>query len=174
MYTLLIIDMQPEFKASEKCLPEVLHLITKAKKDKANILVVDYVGSGFTWFPIRKELKGYEHTITIKKKNDDGGPEVFRALKIMNWLNLPIFTCGVNSNFCVKDTLNGLNLAFKYDEVKSPGIFVVTKACNHEFKWSWQPNVFSGYPQGTIKLKDDVFSIKFDLKTCLKLLKTRK
>ena len=49
----------------------------------------------------------------IKKKNDDGGPEVFRALKIMNWLNLPIFTCGVNSNYCVKDTLNGLSWEFK-------------------------------------------------------------
>jgi nicotinamidase-related amidase len=174
MYTLLIIDMQPQFSTSEKCLPEVLYLISKAKRDSANILNVEYKGDGLSWPSIRKELRFYKNSRTIKKWSDDGGPQVFATLEKMNWLDKPIFTCGVNSDCCVPDTLDGLIYCFDEYEIEKPMISVIQKACNSNWDELNITHGFTGYPKEVKMIKDkNLFTVDFDLKI-LKLSKTKK
>lgn len=166
MYTLLIIDMQPQFNSSERCLPEVLYLISKAKKDNANILNVEYAGDGLSYPSIRKELRFYDNSRTIKKRRDAGGSEVFATLEKMDWLNKPIFTCGVNSDCCIPDTLNELLECFEDYKIKSPSIFVIQKACNSNIKWLGVEEEFPTYCyQKEINMieDEDLFSIDISI-----------
>lgn len=166
MYTLLIIDMQPQFKSSKKCLPEVLHLISKAKKDNANILNVEYAGDGLSYPSIRKELRFYENSRTIKKRRDAGGSEVFSALEKMNWLDKAIFTCGVNSDCCIPDTLCELIECFEDYKINQPSIFVIQKACNSNISWIGVEEEFPTYcfPKEIKMIEDeDLFSIEVSI-----------
>jgi hypothetical protein len=166
MYTLLIIDMQPQFKSSERCLPEVLYLISKAKRDNANILNVEYEGDGLSYPSIRKELRFYENSRNIKKRMDGGGPEVFAILEKMDWLKEPIFTCGVNADVCIPDTLEGLIYCFKEYKIKPPSIFVIQKACNSNASWLGVEHDFPTfcYPKEVKMIEDeDLFSIDISI-----------
>lgn len=171
MYTLLIIDMQPQFKTSERCLPEVLYLISKAKKDNANILNVEYDGDGLSYPSIRKELRFYKNSKTIKKYRDDGGPEVFATLEKLDWLNNPIFTCGVNADVCIPDTLDGLIYCFEEYKIKKPKIYVIQKACNSNASWLGVEYNFPTfcYPKEVKMIKDDdLFSIDVSINLKIK------
>jgi nicotinamidase-related amidase len=153
MYNLLIIDMQEEFGSAKGVLNEVIALIKKAKEDFANITLVEYSNSGQTLPEIREELVSYPLLTKVTKRGDDGGRIVYEHLKESNRLNMPIMVCGVNSDCCVKRTVNTLvECMFKkwnddYFNLigKRPDVFIIKKACNHNdhvwmfdsIEWYW-------------------------------------
>lgn len=139
MYNLVIIDMQVGFDTSKAVIDEVVTLVKKAKEDFANITIVEYTGSGSTHSKIMDEVVTYPLYNKIKKSSDDGGRILFETLKESRWLGLDIMVCGVNSDCCVKHTVNTLlecihkpwNNQYFLSYGKHPEIYVIKKACNH-------------------------------------------
>lgn len=173
MYNLLIIDMQEEFSTAQKVIGEVVALIRKAKEDFANITVVEYSNSGKTYGEILRELRDYPLCTTVTKRGDDGGMIVFEHFKESNWLSMDTIVCGVNSDCCVKRTVNSLlESMYKWYNKdyfqligKYPNVVVVKKACNNNdypfFPKDWQ---WDGYDHRTkfvdVEVSEAIDSVK--------------
>ncbi len=130
MYNLLIIDMQYEFKTALSVVSEVTELVKKAKEDLAYITVVEYRDSGETFKEITSELTEYPLHRTLIKREDNGSKEVYNYLSSENIREMDIVTCGVNSDCCVRVTVNGLQYMFDEFGIQSK-IHVIKNACNH-------------------------------------------
>ena len=61
-YNLIIIDMQPYFKASFKVIDKCIEYIIKAKNDNADIYLVEYYECGNSHKEILNNLKDYKFT----------------------------------------------------------------------------------------------------------------
>lgn len=176
MYTLLIIDMQTKFHTALGVVDEVTALVKKAKEDFANIVVVEYIGSGDTLPQIADELVEYPLQIKIRKNMDDGGRVVFENLKERNWLGMDIIVCGVNSDCCVKHTSNTiLECMYKFwnDDYfnligKRPTIFAVKKACNHN-QHPWMDDIkdwyWDGYDSRIVLVNNEIPNVVEAVKT---------
>lgn len=133
--TLVIVDMQPVFKASKDpdTVIAVAAEIIQAKQNNHAIVVVEYGGSGKTHSGLSDLLKNYKHKSIISKHDDDGSKEVIRALNRRNFPMQTLRVCGVNTDCCVYETVIGLIQKLKKSQVE-----VVKKACNTEndnFSW---------------------------------------
>lgn len=125
-YTLAIVDMQYAFTASRSntvirnCQREII----KAKKNKNPIILVEYSSQGNTIPSLVKLIKGYKRTWIAVKSGTDGSREVSN---IINHYNLPrnVRVCGVNTDACVQDTVEGLSKSYIISKVD-----VVRDACN--------------------------------------------
>jgi len=136
---LLIIDMQPYFRASnpkfvlDGCKREII----RAKKNKELILLVEYDSCNIdedSHECLRKLLRSYKHTITIKKYSDDGSREILDELMGYGIAVPKKFrVCGVNATCCVSDTIWGL----VHVPTFKAKIGVVKKAVNDETGWKW-------------------------------------
>ncbi len=134
-YTLVVIDMQPEFHAANH--PNTIIAVTReiitAVRNSSPIVIVEYRECGPTHPAFLHILKDYKLKSRIKKPQDDGSKEVLRTLSRRKFYkNLRI--CGVNRDCCVKATVDGL----LYSSLRSK-IEVVKDACggmNPSYDWN--------------------------------------
>ena len=108
--TLVVVDMQPDFDAA--CSFDVIVGVTEqilyAKQHKWPIILLEYKGCGLTHDALAALLKGYSHKARIGKIDDDGSREVVRCLQRRNFPRHRLRICGVNTDCCVYQTVEGL------------------------------------------------------------------
>lgn len=130
MYTLVIIDMQPVFPASKNkatvsyCKGE----IKKAMSKGAAIMFVEYNGYPGTLAALTSLTKKYKRTFIVTKSNDGGGKEVKDILLKNHLPKTRIKVVGVNTDFCVLETVRGLTNLLKLARIQ-----VLAKGCNSNF-----------------------------------------
>lgn len=128
-YSLIIIDMQPHFSASndfnviDACKAE----IKKAIDARASIIFVEYMGAGATNPSLVSLTDLYKKTFLVRKDDDSGATEVTRVIKQNNLAHKNIVVCGVNTDACVLETVAGLTIRFKKSKFK-----IISEACNSE------------------------------------------
>jgi nicotinamidase-related amidase len=124
-YVLCIIDMQPVgFSNSNLIIENVLQLVREAIMKNAFIVIAQFKGCGETHLNIMHEIQKYPYkTYLWHNKNDKSKPiqEVLHSLHIFV---RQIKVCGVNTEYCVKDTVHGLAKKFQIP------IKVIENACN--------------------------------------------
>jgi len=128
-YTLIVVDMQPKFKAAngERVRKGCMREIMKAITSKAPIIFLeydsDYIPGGYG--PTLKELtKPVVDNYYIEYKTRDDGS--YNVQKLVKKHKLPetFRVCGINTDCCVYETVRGLSLIFD-----NPNIDVVEDAC---------------------------------------------
>jgi nicotinamidase-related amidase len=128
-YSLILIDLQPIFSAAAK--PSVqracIREIKKAIKDRAPIVFVEFNGYEPT-LPLLTEVvkqANYKKAYHVVKYGNDGGYEISQFLTKKHLPKMNMRVGGVNSNFCVKETVQGLK-----NYIPGANIHVVADACN--------------------------------------------
>jgi nicotinamidase-related amidase len=122
-YVLCIIDMQPiGFNNSTLIIDNVLDLVREAIVNKAFIIIAQYKGCGETHINIINEIQTYPYKEYIWHNKNDKSKPIQEALK--NIFVRQMKVCGVNTEYCVKDTVHGLAKKFPIP------IKVIEKACN--------------------------------------------
>jgi len=130
-YTLVVVDMQPDFLASLACKEQVKKEVRKAVRSNNPIIFLEYKDDlgYYKYKPTYKDLVpvGYDKVIKSKKTEDSGARNVVIHL---NKKKLPkkLKVCGVNTQYCVFETVSNLIRFNKLD------VTVVAKACNCENK----------------------------------------
>ena len=131
MHTLVIIDVQPVFRAakSKRIENPILREIKLAKKNKYPIIVVEYRKKGPSWIQSRtcsfvtKELGG--NCVYVTKERDDGASVIAPALRKIT-KSKTIRVVGVNTGACVIETVNGMiRRGYK--------VQIVADGCNDEY-----------------------------------------
>lgn len=130
-FVLLVIDMQKTFKASEKVLTECLDEIYRANKTNCEIVFLEF------WFSRGAQLsdhpEGKTHPVLIQaakhkhivyKYEQDGSRVVSDFLREQFGYIPPLRICGVNTEFCVLDTVRGLA------RQSQSGLVVASQACH--------------------------------------------
>lgn len=141
-YTLVVIDMQKTF-LEKMNLPDsleverrCLQLINNAGKAKSPILFMEYNRCGQTINSLLNKAESITDKVYRKLKwNDNGGAEILRALSKYK-LPQHIKVCGINTDACVKASVEGYLSESKYSEnikFKNPSVHVITKACGSAF-----------------------------------------
>lgn len=110
MYTLVVVDMQPAFRSSQnqETLDRVNELIQQAIKDDAPIVFLEFGGYEKTDSRLLASVEGYKQAHFQVKYENDGS---FHVKKTIDAHDLPTGTirvCGVNTNYCVRETVLGL------------------------------------------------------------------
>lgn len=124
-YVLCIIDMQP--KGFNNCLlivENVLHLVRKAIADKAFIVIAQFKGCGPTHLNIEKELHTYSYKEYVTHNKNDKSKPIQEVVNRRGILLKEMHVCGVNTEYCVKDTVHGLAKKFHIS------IKVIENACH--------------------------------------------
>jgi nicotinamidase-related amidase len=125
-YVLCIIDIQPRgFGNANFIVGEILKVIQEAIQDKAFIIIAQFYRCGETHEEIRSLLADYAYKEYFwHKKNDKSKP----FQEIINKRGIfirEIKVCGINTEYCVKDTVHGLSRKFHSKSIK-----VIEKACH--------------------------------------------
>lgn len=124
-YVLCIIDMQPEsFSNSIIIIKDVVELVREAIAKKAFIIVAHYNRCGETHIDITNELVNYPYKHYVWANINDKSCKIKQALIERKVFTRKIQVCGVNTEYCVWETVNGLARKFH-----AP-IKVIEKACN--------------------------------------------
>jgi len=110
-------DVEPaELQAEWDTIVDVIRKqISKAKRNKMPIVVLEYDNSGPTTAKILRTIRGYELAARVKKYRNDGSSEVMETIgELMggNWVPSEFRITGVNRAFCVADTVRGLSQEF--------------------------------------------------------------
>jgi len=127
MYTLVVVDMQPNFSASngrrvrKNCLRE----IKRAMKDGAHIIFLEYIGHGVTLPELMKPVNDYQYYCVKSKSDDDGSAEVQEAVFEKGFMIGRFRMIGINTDWCVRATAAGLRNRFPNSFVE-----VVEDACD--------------------------------------------
>jgi hypothetical protein len=102
--------MQPEFSAAKKIIKPVQRQIRLAKRRKDIIVFVELRdGYSATIKELWKTLGHYDNHIIARKNCDDGSGTIQKALKRKGIVTPVKFrVCGVNTPYCVWDTIVGL------------------------------------------------------------------
>ena len=121
-YVLSIIDMQPDgFSNSTLVLENVLQLVKEAIINNAFIVIAQFKGCGETHINIINDLQNYPYKKYVwHHRNDKSKP----IQAVLNGIFVrQIVVCGVNTEYCIKDTVHGLAKKFHIP------IIVMEKAC---------------------------------------------
>lgn len=125
-YTLVVVDMQPDFQAS--CDPSTLRAveveIQAAVARAFPVVVLEYACFGHTHDVLMQQLKDSRHCVKTKY-SDDGSKEVTETCRTLGWNMRHFRVCGVNANACVQATVEGL-----VETVPETTVEVVREACN--------------------------------------------
>jgi nicotinamidase-related amidase len=126
-YTLVVVDVQTDFDAANgrHLIANVKREIRQAMKDNAAIIILEYSGCGQTQESILNLVDGYHRCWTDTKDKDDGSLEVAVFVRKHNLPKQIIKVCGVNTDCCVRRTVEGLTTRF----LKST-INIVADACD--------------------------------------------
>ena len=122
--TLVIIDMQPDFSASNdpKTIRHVLRQINIAKRHGWGIIIVEYKGHTPSHDCITDAVADYVRLTTTKKSIDNGCRVVLNAAAKHGYERSLFRVCGVNINACVRETV--------YSLAKKAVVEVMKHACN--------------------------------------------
>jgi nicotinamidase-related amidase len=124
-YVLCIIDMQPTgFSNANFIIKKVEQLVQRAISEKAFIVVAQYKGCGETHVNIRRALKTYPYQEYVWHPKNDKSRPIQEALTQRHIFTRQLKICGVNTEYCVKDTVHGLAKKFQVP------INVIEQACN--------------------------------------------
>ena len=124
-YVLCIIDMQPVgFCNSNLIIQNVLQLVKEAVVDKAFIVIAQFKGCGETHINIINEIQHYPYKKYVWHNKNDKSKPIKEALNSLNIFVRQLKVCGVNTEYCVKDTVHGLAKKF-HTPIK-----VIENACN--------------------------------------------
>lgn len=135
-YTLVIVDMQPGFDASnhkptiEACKRQIL----TAMQNGCPIVVLEMgcENNGQTHESLRQLLTGYDRFVRVSKEQSDGSRELLAACR-NRWFPMHRFlVCGVNIHACVESTVRGLS-----NSMPAARIEVVKEACNDNWYIRW-------------------------------------
>ena len=142
-YTLVVVDMQPFFKAASY--PEVVVGVTQeilaARSLRRPVIFLEYIGCEPTHYSLTGLLKGYALKARTRKDQDDGYREVESVLRRRGFGNDVFRVCGVNANYCVRSTAEGLAISFQ-----SSKIHVVRRACGTDSEsWDGWPSDYCRY-----------------------------
>ncbi len=110
MYTLVVVDMQPLFQSSQKetTKTEVDRLLKKAIEDKAGIIFLEFHRYAETDPALKATVEGYKRAFFRTKMINDGSSQVVETIKKKSLPKRKIKVCGVNTNYCVRETVAGL------------------------------------------------------------------
>lgn len=127
MYTLVVVDMQPDFHAangervSKNCLREVEEAVNMG----AHIIFLEYTYHAPTLPSLMKAVDGYEYHVVKSKGSDDGSAKVQEAVYEKDFMVGRFRVIGVNTDYCVFATTRGLRKRFPNSFVE-----VVEDACD--------------------------------------------
>lgn len=137
MYALVIVDMQPKFKASNdiRCIANCVREVRKAIECGATIIVLEYSRRGNerghkTHEAIRKLVQAYENSFFIIKNEDDGSHAIYAQDVKLDPDNLHFRLCGVNLGACVRSTAIGLREYFPDAHIE-----IIADAVNQPKEW---------------------------------------
>jgi hypothetical protein len=101
--------MQPYFKAAnnKKLIYSLIQQVRKAKKQKCSILILEYKNCGKTNSLILKHLVNYNNVI-FESQSENSGAKIINKLINDNIIINNIKICGINTDCCVKETVNDL------------------------------------------------------------------
>lgn len=127
MYTLVVIDMQDSFGSSRHAnvIKACQREIKLAIRRKYAIIFLEFEHCGSTNSALTNLVQGYDKVYFKTKPDNDGSYEVNEVIKQYN-LYHNVRVVGVNTSYCVYDTVEGLR---SY----CGSITVVADACNCEW-----------------------------------------
>ena len=124
-YVLCIIDMQPVgFNNSNLIIENVVQLVRAAVVDKAFIVIAQFKGCGETHVNIVRAIEKYPYKEYVCHHKNDKSKPIKEALNRHSIFTRQMKVCGVNTEYCVKDTVHGLAKKFYIP------IYVIEKACH--------------------------------------------
>ena len=124
-YVLCIIDMQPDgFNNSNLIIENVSQLVREAILNKAFIVIAQFKGCGETHINIINDIQKYQYKKYVWHNKNDKSKPIQEVLNSLNIFVRQIKVCGVNTEYCIKDTVHGLAKKFHIP------IKVIEKACN--------------------------------------------
>lgn len=124
--TLVVVDMQPSFIASQRVLEEVMQEIDLALRNDWAIVILEYYNQGPTYDCILAKAKQSRRFALETKFKDGGGREVLNACRKLDFPTDRFRVCGVNTLACVSRTVQEISRIFRQSLV-----LVVQKACAH-------------------------------------------
>jgi nicotinamidase-related amidase len=117
--------MQPKgFNNSNIIIGNVMNLIRRAILDKAFIVIAQFKKCGETHDHITAELNTYPYKVYLWHNKNDKSKPIKEILIERGILVRQLKVCGVNTEYCIKDTVNGLAKKFNIP------IKVIEEACN--------------------------------------------
>lgn len=133
MYTLVVVDMQPDFNAANgaRVTKNCLREINQAMKDKAFVIFLEYYGSGPTIKTLSDAVKTYSKAHFSTKHDDDGSDNVDVFIRKYKMKHNLIKVCGVNTDCCVRSTVEGLSCLYKRATID-----VIADACDSDWNHS--------------------------------------
>lgn len=124
---LIIIDMQTAYHCSHDAAPGVVKAIKRAWRNKEQIINVT-LGSTMVLPEVMEVLNKIPSVVHISKTHGDGSAELTRLFEEKGWNRFRQFkVCGVNTDACVWNTLNGMTKV--RPEAFNKPITVLGKAC---------------------------------------------
>lgn len=141
MPSLIIIDMQLCFETARD--QNIIYIIggeiEYAKAKNYDIIVVESKHQGPTISYLKNLIQDYRQFACATKDQNDGSLVIKNALKNNRFDNSELYVCGVNIEFCVKDTVIGLIKKFENSKIK-----VIKPACNG-IQNDWSEYNFDGF-----------------------------
>lgn len=135
---LIVVDMQARFKASSSIKDTVYHEIQRAIKLRTWICFLEYEEHGQTYQDFYDLVHNYPYFCCAVKHSDDGSIDAIDALNKIGFSIDRLKTIrivGVNTSFCIKDTVFGL-----LELLPKVHITLIQKGCNcnynNSFKWA--------------------------------------
>lgn len=127
---LVIIDMQEHFGSASnpKTIAACQKLIASSILQFNPIIFVEYSGHGSTLPALMNMVETYEPKFRLHKSQDDGSASIQECLDRCKVIPRKLVVCGVNTNYCVLNTVQGLHVSRHNYQID-----VVEEACNDQW-----------------------------------------
>lgn len=127
MYTLVVVDMQEYFSASNKTTVQrsVQREIRQAMRSGAGILYVEFDGYGSTKPELTSLTRKNKRASRVTKSRNDGSTNVVEQLRKRRFNTSHLKVTGVNTDYCVFETVQGLR-----EKLPNSKIEVIADACS--------------------------------------------
>ena len=127
---LVVIDMQEHFGSASnpKTIAACQRLIADAVLKANPIILVEYSMNGSTLPILTNIVETYEPKFRNHKSQDDGSRSIQECLDRCKVIPKKLIVCGVNTNYCVLSTVQGLHRSHHNYHID-----VVAEACNDQW-----------------------------------------